>query len=85
MTHDGGVDELRVGGTADRRVGAGRGVVGWGVGFRVERARNERLGVRRLEKLDLCEISIVTFPMLAGARVSGAERVRSRGRARSGV
>jgi HK97 family phage prohead protease len=52
-------------------------VDGLSIGFRVERARNERLGVRRLEKLDLWEISIVTFPMLAGARVSGVKRYTS--------
>jgi hypothetical protein len=44
---------------------------GLSIGFRVERARAERpTGLRRLEKLDLWEISIVTFPMLPGARVS---------------
>ena len=31
--------------------------------------------MRRLEKLDLWEISIVTFPMQAGARVSGVKRL----------
>jgi phage head maturation protease len=41
----------------------------------VERARAERpTGLRRLEKLDLWEISVVTFPMLPGARV---ERVKA--------
>ena len=46
-------------------------VDGLSIGFRVERARAERpTGLRRLEKLDLWEISIVTFPMLPGARVS---------------
>jgi uncharacterized protein len=45
-------------------------VDGLSIGFRVERARAERpTGLRRLEKLDLWEISIVTFPMLPGARV----------------
>jgi len=48
---------------------------GLSIGFRVERARHERsTGLRRLEKLDLWEISIVTFPMLPGARVSGIKR-----------
>ncbi|WP_369414261.1 HK97 family phage prohead protease [Microvirga puerhi] len=47
-----------------------RAVDGLSIGFRVERARAERpTGLRRLEKLDLWEISIVTFPMLPGARV----------------
>ncbi len=47
---------------------------GLSIGFRVERARHERsTGLRRLEKLDLWEISIVTFPMMPGARVSGVK------------
>lgn len=45
-------------------------VDGLSIGFRVERARAERpTGLRRLEKLDLWEISVVTFPMLPAARV----------------
>jgi HK97 family phage prohead protease len=45
-------------------------VDGLSIGFRVERARAERpTGLRRLEKLDLWEISVVTFPMLPDARV----------------
>jgi HK97 family phage prohead protease len=52
-----------------------RAVDGLSIGFRVERARAERpTGLRRLEKLDLWEISVVTFPMLPGARV---ERVKA--------
>jgi uncharacterized protein len=48
---------------------------GLSIGFRVERARTERRsGLRRLEKLDLWEISLVTFPMLPGARVSAVKR-----------
>jgi uncharacterized protein len=51
------------------------GVDGSSIGFRVERARAERpTGLRRLEKLDLWEISVVTFPMLPGARI---ERVKA--------
>ena len=49
-------------------------VDGLSIGFRVERARAERpTGLRRLEKLDLWEISVVTFPMLPGARVGGVK------------
>lgn len=49
-------------------------VDGLSIGFRVERARAERpTGLRRLEKLDLWEISIVTFPMLPGARVDSVK------------
>ncbi|WP_229428374.1 HK97 family phage prohead protease [Microvirga pudoricolor] len=51
------------------------GVDGLSIGFRVERARAERpTGLRRLERLDLWEISIVTFPMLPGARIDGVKR-----------
>ncbi len=53
-------------------------VDGLSIGFRVERARAERpTGLRRLERLDLWEISVVTFPMLPGARV---EAVKGRDR-----
>jgi Escherichia/Staphylococcus phage prohead protease len=31
-------------------------------------------GVRRLDKIDLWEISVVTFPMLPDARVSAVKR-----------
>ena len=49
-------------------------VDGLSIGFKVERARKDRSGLRRLEKLDLWEISLVTFPMHPGARVSGVKR-----------
>ncbi len=53
-------------------------VDGLSIGFRVERARAERpTGLRRLEKLDLWEISLVTFPMLPTARVSSVKREMS--------
>lgn len=43
---------------------------GLSIGFRVVEARKDRTGgLRRLLALDLWEISIVTFPMLPGARV----------------
>ncbi|WP_201830360.1 HK97 family phage prohead protease [Microvirga zambiensis] len=49
-------------------------VDGLSIGFRVERARAERpTGLRRLEKLDLWEISVVTFPMLPDARVESVK------------
>ncbi|WP_134497633.1 HK97 family phage prohead protease [Microvirga pakistanensis] len=52
-------------------------VDGLSIGFRVERARAERpTGLRRLEKLDLWEISVVTFPMLMGARVETVKQGR---------
>jgi uncharacterized protein len=49
-------------------------VDGLSIGFRTEKARKDpATGVRRLEKLDLWEISIVTFPMLPGARVAAVK------------
>jgi uncharacterized protein len=49
-------------------------VDGLSIGFRTERSRKDpTTGVRRLEKLDLWEISIVTFPMLPGARVAAVK------------
>ena len=44
---------------------------GLSIGFRaVKGARDARTGVRRLEKIDLWEISVVTFPMHPEARVA---------------
>ncbi|HXF52997.1 MAG TPA: HK97 family phage prohead protease, partial [Hyphomicrobiaceae bacterium] len=44
---------------------------GLSIGFRVVRGlRDPRTGIRRLEKIDLWEISVVTFPMLREARVA---------------
>jgi HK97 family phage prohead protease len=48
---------------------------GLSIGFRTSRARTDkRTGVRHILEADLWEISIVTFPMLPGARV---ERVKA--------
>ena len=48
---------------------------GLSIGFRVvEAAKDRRTGLRRLQKLDLWEVSIVTFPMLPGARVAAVKR-----------
>ncbi len=47
---------------------------GLSIGFRaVTASRTSRAGPRRLTKIDLWEISIVTFPMLPGARVSAVK------------
>jgi len=47
---------------------------GLSIGFQVVRGRRDaRTGVLRLSKVDLWEISIVTFPMLAEARVSAVK------------
>lgn len=44
---------------------------GLSIGFRTVRARSDaKSGVRRVMEVDLWEISIVTFPMLTGARVT---------------
>jgi hypothetical protein len=44
---------------------------GLSIGFRTVRAdRDPRLRTRRLHEIDLWEISVVTFPMLPGAKVS---------------
>jgi uncharacterized protein len=51
----------------------GGAIDGLSIGFRVERARTDRAGLRRLERLDLWEISVVTFPMMPGARIGAAK------------
>jgi HK97 family phage prohead protease len=48
---------------------------GLSIGYRTERTMTDRkTGIRRLFKLDLFEISIVTFPMLPQARISSVKR-----------
>lgn len=48
---------------------------GLSIGFKaVKTRRDSRSGVRRIEKIDLWEISVVTFPMLPGARVSAVKQ-----------
>ncbi|MGL4323006.1 MAG: HK97 family phage prohead protease [Beijerinckiaceae bacterium] len=50
-------------------------VDGLSIGFKAERARTPARGApRRLYAVDLWEISIVTFPMLPGARVHAVPR-----------
>ncbi|MFA5951344.1 MAG: HK97 family phage prohead protease [Hyphomicrobium sp.] len=47
---------------------------GLSIGFRTIKGRRDRAsGVRRLEKVDLWEISIVTFPLLPEARVASVK------------
>jgi uncharacterized protein len=47
---------------------------GLSIGFKAVKAkRDARAGVRRIEKVDLWEISVVTFPMLPGARVAAVK------------
>ena len=50
---------------------------GLSIGFRTVRGRiDPRTRVRRLEQIDLWDISIVTFPLLSGARVRRSRRRR---------
>ena len=47
---------------------------GLSIGFKPVKARRDAgTGARRIEKVDLWEISVVTFPMLPGARVSAVK------------
>jgi HK97 family phage prohead protease len=56
-----------------RRLIERRAIDGLSIGFRTVKATREaRTGHRRLLEIDLWEISIVTFPMLAEARIAGA-------------
>ncbi len=50
---------------------------GLSFGYRVKSARPDRLrGLRSLERLDLIEVSLVTFPMQPLARVLGVSMVK---------
>ncbi len=49
-------------------------VDGLSIGFRMVKGQRDRFGVRRLEKIDLWEISVVTFPMQPQARVSAIKQ-----------
>jgi uncharacterized protein len=81
---------LHVKGRLNLRVQRGRellallesgGLDGLSIGFKTIRSRNDRAsGARQLLQVDLWEISLVTFPMLDGARVS---TVKSAARARA--
>lgn len=53
------------------------GLDGLSIGFKtVTATRDPRAGTRQLHRVDLWEISLVTFPMLAGARVSALSPAR---------
>eukprot|EP01037_Dinobryon_pediforme_P009569 gene9569-9645_t len=55
-------------------------VDGLSIGFRTQKSvTDSATGVRRLQKLDLWEISIVTFPMLPNARVSSVKQLPDMG------
>lgn len=52
---------------------------GLSIGFRTVRSRNDKeKGLRRILEADLWEISVVTFPMLPGARVAQVKNLVSR-------
>ena len=54
------------------------GIDGLSIGFKAVSARRDaRTGVRRIERIDLWEISIVTFPMLPEARISAVKETPS--------
>ncbi len=44
---------------------------GLSIGYRTVRATKDEKGQRHLAELELWEVSLVTFPMLADARVGG--------------
>jgi HK97 family phage prohead protease len=55
-----------------------KAVDGLSIGFRTIRSRTDaKTGVRRILEADLWEISIVTFPMLPGARVNSIKSAQS--------
>jgi HK97 family phage prohead protease len=55
---------------------------GLSIGFRTSKARiDPRTRIRRIYAVDLWEISIATFPMVAGARVRAVKRSQARTRA----
>ncbi len=53
-----------------------KAIDGLSIGFRTERSRTDQnTGIRSILEVDLWEISIVTFPMLPGARVQNVKSV----------
>jgi uncharacterized protein len=55
------------------------GLDGLSIGFRTQLAAREKFtGTRQLLQVDLWEVSLVTFPMLAGARVSAEQFFKNR-------
>jgi HK97 family phage prohead protease len=58
-------------------------VDGLSIGFRTRKAlRDARTGQRRLYEIDLWEISVVTFPMLPGARIGAVKQAMFNSRRR---
>ena len=58
----------------------GGGLDGLSIGFRTVRARTDaKTGIRQVIEADLWEISVVTFPMLPGARVAAVKAAHAEG------
>lgn len=54
---------------------------GLSIGFRTVKGRTDaKTGIRRIEKADLWEISVVTFPMQTGARVHAVKQIMAPGK-----
>ena len=62
---------------------AGGAIEGLSIGYRTVRAERDATGIRRLAEIDLWEVSLVTFPMQAEARVQ-AEAKAPEGKAPEG-
>jgi HK97 family phage prohead protease len=55
-----------------------RAVDGLSIGFQTVRAKSDpKTGIRQILEADLWEISVVTFPMLPGARISDVKGARA--------
>jgi len=63
--------EVQAGAEALALIGAGA-IDGLSIGYRTLRAEKAQKGQRLLHELELWEVSLVTFPMLPGARVENA-------------
>src|SRR5690606_10133935 len=69
-----------------RRLIAEKALDGLSIGFRTVRAvRDGASGLRRLHQIELWEISIVTFPMLDGARIAPPALVDAGARMRAAI
>jgi HK97 family phage prohead protease len=62
------LEDVAKGREAAALIGAGA-IDGLSIGYRTRKARKNRKGQRVLSELELWEVSLVTFPMLADARV----------------
>ncbi len=71
---------LRRGAEALELIRAGA-IDGLSIGYRVRKARRDEAGRRRLIEVELWEVSLVTFPMLPGARLEAPAAGRREGKA----